>query len=157
MTKRRWLRLSLAIVLVGSLLGISARFFVTPFVVVGESMEPTLHSLDLCLMRRVRHYQPQRDDIVMFRTADDPPLYFVKRVIGLPGEAVAIAGGVVQINGRALAEPYAPPNPGLDVAATNVPPGKVFVIGDNRYGSLYAMVATRLIQAKLLWHWRWQK
>ncbi|HUJ11109.1 MAG TPA: signal peptidase I, partial [Verrucomicrobiae bacterium] len=88
-----------------------ARFVVTPFVVVGDSMTPTLRSWDLCLMRRVYHYQPRRGDIVVFRTADDPPLYFVKRVIALPGESLAIDDGVVCINGVPLKEPYTTVNP----------------------------------------------
>jgi len=155
--RRRLLRLGLAIVLVSIVVWVTVKFFVAPFIVVGDSMEPTLHSLDLCVMRRLRHYQPTRGDIVMLRTADDPPLYFVKRVIGLPEETIAIEDGFVKINGTLLYEPYAPTNPGLDLARTNIPPGKVFVIGDNWFGSLNAFVSTRLIQAKLLWDWRWKK
>jgi signal peptidase I len=155
--RRRLKRLLLALVLTSLALGAVIKFVVAPFIVVGDSMEPTLHSLDLCVMRRVRHYQPERGDIVMLRTTDDPPLYFVKRVIGLPGETIVIEGGFVKINGALLYEPYAPTNPGLELALTNIPPGKVFVIGDNRFGSLNTFVSTRLIQAKLLWNWRWKK
>jgi signal peptidase I len=154
--KRRLVRFAVALAMVGLLLGLTAKFVVAPFLVVGDSMEPTLRSLDLCLMQRVRHYQPARGDIVMFRTADDPPLYFVKRVVALPGETIAIEGGSVKINGELLYEPYAPPNPGLDMSPTNVPPGKVYVIGDNRYGSLSTLVATRLVTGRLIWHWRWK-
>ena len=62
------------------------KFVAAPYVVVGESMTPTLKSWELCVMQRVRHYEPRRGDIVVFRTADNPPLYFVKRVIALPGK-----------------------------------------------------------------------
>jgi len=154
--KRRWLRFVVVFVSVSILLGLVGKFVATPFLVVGESMEPTLRSLDLCVLKRVRHYQPARGDIVMFRTADNPPLYFIKRVIALPGQTIAIESGFVKINGELLDEPYAPPNPGLELPATNVPPGKVWVIGDNRWGSLSTMVATRLVQAELIWHWRWK-
>src|SRR5664280_2307312 len=98
------------LIVLGAGLFLIAKFVVKPYVVVGESMTPTLKSWDLCLMRRVYHYQPQRGDIVVFRTADDPPLYFVKRVIALPGETISIKGGIVGINGVPLTEPYTTAN-----------------------------------------------
>ena len=64
-----------------------------PAVVFGESMWPTLRPWDVCWMRRSRPYAPARGDIIMFRTVDDPPLRFIKRVIALPGETIAIQTG----------------------------------------------------------------
>src|SRR5258708_6175734 len=89
-------------------------FIVTPHIVYGDSMSPTLKTWDFCLMQCVRHYEPRRGDIVVFRTAEEfdkrgrplPPLYFVKRVIALPGETVSIERGVFKINGAPLSEPY---------------------------------------------------
>jgi len=111
-------------------------------------------------MVRPHPYRPRRGDIVMFRTADDPPLRFVKRVIGLPGEAMAIEGGMVSINGQPLDEPYTTRNADWSMAATNVPSHKVFVLPDNRDlpQELYVQgfVAVRLIQARLVGHWRWR-
>jgi signal peptidase I len=138
------------------------RFVVKPFVVVGESMTPTLRSWDLCLMRIVRHYEPKRGDIVVFRTADNPPLYFVKRVIALPGEKVAISNGVFLINGAALAESYTTLNPDWQRETTTLPADKIFVMGDNRelpleYYPVPGPVATRLVQAHMIWHWRLKK
>jgi len=137
------------------------RFVVKPFVVVGESMTPTLQSWDLCLMRRMYHYQPKRGDIVVFRTADDPPLYFVKRVVALPGETIAIESGVVHIDAVPLPEPYTTANSEWQMDATPVPQGKVFVIGDNRdlprEDYVLGLVATRLVQARMFWHWRWKR
>jgi signal peptidase I len=137
------------------------KFVVTPFVVVGESMSPTLKSWDFCLMQRVRHYEPRRGDIVVFRTADDPPLHFVKRVIALPGETVTIERGVFQINGKPLAEPYTTVNPDWQMEPTLLPAGKVFVEGDNRDFAreeyVQGLVATRLVQARMLGHWRWKR
>jgi len=106
------------LVLVGVCLFLVAKFVVTPYVVIGDSMSPTLKSWDFCLMRRVRHYQPRRGDIVVFRTADEPPLYFVKRVIALPGETVSINRGIFVINGKSLAEPYTKPNSGWQMGST---------------------------------------
>jgi signal peptidase I len=145
----------------GACVFVVVKFVVTPFVVVGDSMSPTLKSWDLCLMQRVRHYEPRRGDIVVFRTADDPPLYFVKRVIALPGETVSIKSGVVQINGKPLAELYTTTNPDWQMEPTLLPAGKVFVVGDNRdFGReeyVQGLVATRLVRARMLGHWRWKR
>lgn len=156
MLKRRT-KILLVLLAVAAVLVVVGKFFLTPFIVVGDSMLPTLRTWDLCVMRRTSNYQPVRGDIVMFRTADDPPLHFVKRVLALPGETLAIEAGVVKINGTPLPEPYETLGTAFDMALTNVPPGRVFVIGDNREGTLSAMVATRLIQAQLVWHWRWKQ
>ena len=138
-----------------------AKFVVTPSVVVGDSMSPTLKSWDLCLMQRVWHYEPRRGDIVVFRTADDPPLYFVKRVIALPGETASIEHGVFTINGVPLSEPYTTVNADWQMERTAVPDGKVFVVGDNRdferEAYVHGLVATRLVQARMLGHWRWKR
>ena len=149
------------LIVIGAGLFLITKFVVKPYVVVGESMTPTLKSWDLCLMRRVYHYQPQRGDIVVFRTADDPPLYFVKRVIALPGETIAIKDGIVGINGVPLTEPYTTANPDWQMEPTPVPKGKVFVVGDNRELAredyVLGLVATRLVQARMFWHWRWKR
>lgn len=158
---KRRTKVSLTLLTVALGFGLIARFVVTPFVVFGESMEPTLLPWDLCLMQRVRNYEPRRGEIVMFRTADDPPLYFVKRVIGLPGETVSIARGVTIIDNKELPEPYVEPNPMWDMEPITVPEGKVFVLGDNRDVSLaetlHGPVARRLVLGRLVWHWRWKK
>jgi len=137
------------------------KFVAVPRIVYGDSMSPTLKSWDLCLMQPVRHYQPRRGDIVTFRTADDPPLYFVKRVIALPGETVSIDRGVFKINGAPLSEPYTTINASWQMEPTPVPAGKVFVVGDNRdldrEDYVQGLVATRLIQARMMWQWRWRR
>jgi signal peptidase I len=145
----------------GACIFLVVKFVATPYVVVGESMSPTLRTWDLCLMQRVRHYQPRHGDIVVFRTADDPPLYFVKRVIALPGETVSIESGVFQINGALLSESYTTINPGWQMDSTQVPGGKIFVVGDNRDferdAYVQGLVAVRLVQARMLGHWRWKR
>lgn len=119
----------------------------------GISMRPTLDDGEFVLINRMSYKfgDFHRGDIIVFR----PPLYppqgfwrqllglpnisdnyedYIKRVIGLPGDQVRIAQGVVYINGSELKEPYiaAPPNyPG----EWTVPAGNVFVLGDNRNNS----------------------
>lgn len=157
---KRRTKILLWVLAVAAGLFLFTRYVAKPFVVVGESMAPTLHSWDLCIMQCVHRYQPQRGDIVMFRTADDPPVHFIKRVIALPGETVAVEKGRVQLNGAPLAEPYATNNSDWDLAVTNVPTGRVFVIGDNRAEggteTWHGFVATRLVIGKLVWHGRWK-
>jgi signal peptidase I len=155
---KRRLIIALGVVVTILLVG---KFIITPYLVVGESMTPTLRHMDLCLMRKVWNYRPSRGDIVVFRTSDDPPLFLVKRVIALPGETISITNGIVQIDDRPLPESYAPPNPSWEMPTTAVPADKVFVIGDNRTVALdetvHGLVATRLIKARLLAHWRWKQ
>jgi signal peptidase I len=149
------------LLIIGACVFLVFEFVVAVQVVVGDSMSPTLKSWDLCLIQRVWHYEPRRGDIVVFRTADDPPLYFVKRVIALPGETASIEHGVFAINGVPLSEPYTTVNADWQMERTAVPDGKVFVVGDNRdferEAYVHGLVATRLVQARMLGHWRWKR
>jgi len=158
---KRYAKRLLWLIAVGAGVFLIAKFLVTPYIVVGDSMTPTLQSWDLCLMRRVYHYQPIRGDIIVFRTADNPPLYFVKRVVALPDETIAIESGVVTINGVPLMEHYTSTNVDWEMKPTPVPQGKIFVIGDNRdlprEDYVLGLVATRLVRARMLWHWRWKR
>ena len=130
---KRRVKILLLVALIMFLLG---KFVFSPYVVVGTSMMPTLRDMDLCLMRRTWHYRPARGDIVVFRTADAPPLRFVKRVVALPGETVSISNGVVRIDGAPLREEYTERNPEWNLPATAVASNKVYVIGDHRAVSL---------------------
>jgi len=65
------------------------------------------------------------------------------------------------INGKPLPEPYTKPNPDWQMESTAVPAGKVFVCGDNRdlerEDYVQGIVATRLVQAWMIGHWRWKR
>ena len=82
----------------------------------------------------------RRGDVVVFdrpKEVVDPDKYLIKRVIGIPGDTVSGHDGKVWIGNRPLSEPYlnskcGPPPP---FRATTVPPGRVFVLGDNRCDS----------------------
>ena len=158
MKRRTKISLAILLGLLVTLLVLS-RFF-RMSVVIGQSMDPTLETWDYCVSRRVNPYQPRRGDIVTFRTADDPPLYFIKRVIALPGETLAIEHGLAKINGQPLPEPYTTVNPRWDLEPTRLPDGKIYVLSDNRTNDMedyvQGMVAVRLVQSRLLWHWRWR-
>ncbi len=76
-------------------------------IVPTASMEPTLRINDILTVRKdaYRNGAPQRGDIVLFRRKGDAE-YFVKRVVGLPGETIVVASGQVMINGAWLDEAY---------------------------------------------------
>jgi signal peptidase I len=84
---------------------------------------------------------PERGDLAVFRYPPNPDRSFIKRVIGLPGETVEIRGRVVRVNGQPLEEPYVKflrdevESKSDDWGPVTVPPGQVFVLGDNRDNS----------------------
>jgi signal peptidase I len=76
------------------------------FEVTEESMAPSLHDGDYVIGTRLVS-APLRGDIVVFPHPQKPGLLMIKRVIGLPGEAIAIDRGQIAANGHILAEPWA--------------------------------------------------
>lgn len=123
-------------------------FFFSSFVVEGPSMEPTLHDGHVFLTERLweQSEQYERGDVVVFSFEDDPDYFYVKRVVGLPGEKVTIRSNGVYVDDVHLTEPYLVVNmssvPGVaryrsDFEQTyNVPEDAYFVLGDNREQSL---------------------
>ena len=103
----------------------------------GFSMKPTLQDGEFVLVNRLayRFSEPQRGDIIVFHFPPDPTSQdLIKRIIGLSGDRITVAKGVVSVNGHPLSEPYiaAPP---LYSGAWLVPEGELFVLGDNRNDS----------------------
>ena len=81
--------------------------------------------------------RPERWDVVVFIYPDDPDKDFVKRVVGLPGETVALVNGEIFIDGRKIADPYGRYNPRAPSPLRNRPPkvigeNQYFMMGDNR-------------------------
>lgn len=122
----------LALVLFFAINFISARIRVD-----GSSMEPTFHNGDYVIVNRLAFQwgEIQRGDVVVFPYPLSPEEDYIKRVIGLPGDRVAIYGGDVYVNGQRIEEPYISSAPANDVAETVVPEGYVYVLGDNRNAS----------------------
>lgn len=130
--------------IIASLIVIPFRLFVAqPFIVSGASMVPTIHSRDYLVTDMVtyRLEKPQRGDVIVFRYPLDPSMYFVKRIIGLPGETVVIKNGMVSVHlgeekETVLEEPYiADENKSYESISTTLDGGEYFVLGDNRSGS----------------------
>jgi signal peptidase I len=109
------------------------------------SMLPTLQVGDRVLIEKVSYHMatPRRGDIVVFTPPSavesfgyDTSIPWIKRVIGLPGERVSIAGGQVWIDGRAIQEAYLEEPPFYAMPERAVPTGHLFVLGDNRNHSI---------------------
>lgn len=102
----------------------------------GPSMQPGLHTGEKVLVGKVEYYisRPKRGDIVLARFPGSE-MNYIKRVIGLGGERLAINDGAVYIDGKKLEEPYIPERVKGDMAEITVPDGCVFLMGDNRNDS----------------------
>jgi len=116
-------------------------FIVEAYSIPSGSMRPTLMERDRILACKFiyRLRPPRRGEVVVFRAppqAYSPGKNLIKRVIGLPGETVAVHDGKVYINGRPLHEPYVLEPPYYEFGPYQVPQGCVFVMGDNRNDSL---------------------
>lgn len=105
----------------------------------GHSMETTLRDKDQLIIDKLSYKitQPERFDIVVFPYQYDEDVYYIKRVIGLPGERVLIKGNTIYINGKPLVENYGKEAMDEDtagIAATELllSEEEYFVLGDNR-------------------------
>jgi signal peptidase I len=114
-------------------------FLYQPVQVEGTSMMPRLTNHERIFINKfVYRFEPiQRGDIVVFWYPLDPSKSYIKRVVGLPGEAVSIRDGRVFVNDKPLLEAYIPPAY-LDhqsFPVTIVEPNHYFVLGDHRESS----------------------
>ncbi len=134
---QRWRSLDFIVMLVALLsFAFAIRcVIVEPVGVHGPSMLPTLEDGDYMVVEKLTYLfrDPVRGEMVTVYYPNNDEYTCVKRVIGLPGETVTIAGGYVYIDGELLDEPY------VYVDRTNshdnawtVPEDEIFVLGDNR-------------------------
>lgn len=74
-------------------------FVISPFVVDGESMHPTFENLDYLVVDEILYdfSAPARGDVIVFRYPGNPSIFYIKRIIGLPGETVSINRGAISI------------------------------------------------------------
>jgi signal peptidase I len=113
------------------------QFFFAIFMVDGLSMYPTLDDKERLVVNKIvyRLHNPEYNDIVVFKYPADPSKDFIKRVIGLPGDKIEIHDFKVFRNGVELDEPYINEPTSTVNGSYTVPPGTVFVMGDNRNAS----------------------
>ncbi len=114
-------------------------FVAQPFVVEGESMHPTFETGDYLIVDQLsyRFNDPKRGDVVVFRYPNDEKVFYIKRVIGLPGETVRIDKGitsVIRTDGTTLVldESYVVLEDVTYTKSQTLGEGEYFVMGDNR-------------------------
>jgi signal peptidase I len=170
-------------------------FFVQAYKIPSGSMEPTLLIGDHILVNKLIyglrvpdslfgvtfpgvpwgqylfHLEPvHRGDVVVFVFPPDPTKDFIKRVIGTPGDTVAVKNGVVFLNGAQMPDPHAhfevapqdrsPVSPRDNFGPVTVPAGKLLMMGDNRDksydGRFWGFVDTNEVEGRaILIYWSW--
>src|SRR3990167_8352717 len=105
-----WEIIEVALIAIAAVLVIRY-FLIQPFLVSGASMDPNFHSGDYLLIDEIsyRFREPQRGEVIVFHYPNNESVYYIKRIIGLPGEEVEIKNEKTTISG-----------------------GKYYVLGDNR-------------------------
>ena len=135
---RSWLRELLEAVLPALVIVLVVNIFLAQATrVEGQSMDPSLHDSQRLIIEKIsyRFGSPQRGDIIVLRRPQRSVDPLIKRVVGLPGETVAIHDAMVYIDGDPLTEPYLDQPTWGSMAPVVVPEGHVFVMGDNRRSS----------------------
>jgi len=144
---------------IASAIALPVRYFVAqPFIVRGASMRPNFENSEYLIIDELSYFfrEPERGEVVVFRYPFDPRQYFIKRIVGLPGEVVEIKDGKVMIRkageekGQALEELYLAEDLKTEGnSAATLGPGDYFVLGDNRVqssdGRIWGALPGRLI------------
>lgn len=145
---KEWVR----VIVIAFIIAIPIRFFIAePFIVNGASMDPTFSTGQFLVVDRVtyRFEQPQRGDVIVFEYPNNPSVYYIKRIIGLPGERVRMQDGKVTVEETATGTSTAPRTITLDEPYVQkyhashdtgifpengkpLGPTEYFVMGDNR-------------------------
>lgn len=138
-------RSNIRLVAIAIVIAVVVRLFIAePRFIPSNSMDPTLHIGDRLLIEKLsyRFHPPHHGDIVVF----EPPQQlqaigyrreqaFIKRVIGLPGDSLAVHQGQVYRNDQPLNETYILAAPAYEMSPVIVPDNALFVMGDNRNDS----------------------
>ena len=114
------------------------RFILIPIRVSGISMEPTFHDGNLNLVNRLAYVrgQPQRGDVAGLRFTTNAGTsvkqILLKRLVGLPGDAISFANGHVCVNGEPEEEPYLVNPSSWNIPPTTLGSNEYYYVGDNR-------------------------
>lgn len=140
-------------------------FLIQPFYVKGASMQPNFQDSQYLIVDEIsyRFTPPQRGQVIVFRYPLDPQEYFIKRIIGLPGEQIQFKNGKIVIfndaypDGFSLDESYLPQD--LSTFSSNeekitIKENEYYVLGDNRNASkdsrIFGPVNSSFIVGKIL-------
>ncbi|MFI7386963.1 signal peptidase I [Streptomyces sp. NPDC049813] len=115
-----------------------------PYTVPTDSMTPTIGAGDRVLAQRIDGSDVKRGDVVVFQEATWGDLPMVKRVVGIGGDRIACCtDNHLTVNGKKIEEPYLPAGTNASltgIKSTTVPAGRLFLLGDERSGSLDSSV-----------------
>lgn len=134
-------------------------FVFASYSVNGVSMEPTLQNGERILTVKLglRLFPPQTGQIIVFRSPVIPTEDWVKRVIAVPGETIQVKDNVVYLDGRRYPEPFLRYRQSENVAPTKIPPGYLWVEGDNRPESndsrYFGLLPMRDVVARVILIW----
>jgi signal peptidase I len=119
-------------------------FIAQPFIVSGSSMVPTFTDGQYLIVDEISYLvgSPKRDDVVVFKNPSNPKIYFIKRIIGLPGETVDVKSDINEITitnkehpeGFKLNQPFIVNTGGID-GHMELGENEYYVMGDNRPAS----------------------
>lgn len=133
--------------IISGIIILPVRYYVAqPFIVSGSSMEPNFHGGEYLIINEITYKsgnEPQRGDVVVFKFPKDETQFYIKRIVGLPGETVQIVNGSVRIfnsqhpKGEVLKESYLPANTVTLASDVKTKLGKdeFYALGDNRNNS----------------------
>ena len=140
-------------------------FLVQPFLVNGASMEPNFSSGDYLLIDEItyRFREPGRGEVIVFHYPGNESTYYIKRIIGLPGERLVFKDGKVTVVSKehpddfVLDENYLPKGLGTSGSEVSLKNNEYFVLGDNRsysfdsrsWGSLKKSELVGLVRLRL--------
>ena len=109
--------------------------------VIGDSMNPELKNGNITLISKAAYSMgtPKRGDVVAFQpNGNENSHYYIKRIVGLPGETIEVADGKIIVNGREIKERYETTDidePGLLAESVTLKNNEYFVLGDDRQNS----------------------
>ncbi len=117
-------------------------FIAQPFIVSGDSMIPTFHNGEYLIVDELsyRFSEPKRHDTIILHYPLEPQKYFIKRIVGLPGETVQFEGARIRITPTDGSEPFMLDEPFVknqssDFLTVTLGPDEYYVLGDNRSAS----------------------
>jgi len=137
---------TIKVVVISLIIILPVRYFlIQPFYVKGASMQPNFYEHEYLIINEItyRLNDPQRGEVIVFKYPKDPSQYFIKRIIGLPGETIKVSQGKITIinqsnpQGFILNEDEYLPNIFTQGDLTfDLAMDEYFVMGDNRSASL---------------------